>query len=77
MNVVYSKHSIKALRGMDTDTRERIISAAEGIPIGDIKPLTGRGEVKRLRVGKYRVLFIERDGAVYVTDIGSRGDIYK
>jgi mRNA interferase RelE/StbE len=44
----------------------------------DIKPLKGRPEL-RLRVGKYRVLFIEdRDTQTYViTIIGSRGDVYK
>ena len=44
----------------------------------DIKSLKGRSE-RRLRVGKYRVLFIEdRDAQTYViTTIGSRGDVYK
>jgi mRNA interferase RelE/StbE len=44
----------------------------------DIKPLKGRPEL-RLRIGKYRVLFIEdQDAQTYViTTIGSRGDVYK
>jgi mRNA interferase RelE/StbE len=44
----------------------------------DIKPLKGRRE-SRLRVGKYRILFVEdTENELYVvTTIGSRGDIYK
>ena len=44
----------------------------------DIKPLKGRPEW-RLRVGKYRVLFIEdRDNLTYIiTVISPRGDAYK
>ena len=44
----------------------------------DLKKLKGRPEC-RLRVGKYRILFREdMDNNLYViTDIGSRGDIYK
>ncbi|WP_241681884.1 type II toxin-antitoxin system RelE family toxin [Cyanobacterium aponinum] len=43
----------------------------------DIKKLKGRLEF-RLRVGKYRILFIEDiDNNLYViTTIGSRGDVY-
>jgi mRNA interferase RelE/StbE len=46
--------------------------------MANIKPLKGRPEW-RLRVGKYRVLFIEdRENLTYVvTVIGPRGDVYK
>jgi mRNA interferase RelE/StbE len=60
----------------------RIIEALDTLLTGpetlDIKPLKGRSEL-RLRVGKYRVLFVEdRETQTYViTLIGSRGDIYK
>lgn len=44
----------------------------------DIKPLKNRAE-SRLRVGKYRVLFVEETETqtCVITTIGPRGDVYK
>ena len=67
---------------MQTDDQIRIIQALDTLLVDrsslDIKPLKGRPEL-RLRVGKYRVLFIEdmAEQTYVVTIIGSRGDIYK
>lgn len=67
---------------MQPDDQVRIINALDALLTEpatlDIKPLKGRSEL-RLRVGKYRVLFIEdRPNQTYVvTTIGSRGDVYK
>ena len=67
---------------MQPDDRLRIIKALDTLVADatnlDIKELKGRLEL-RLRVEKYRVLFIEdRENQVYVvTTIGSRGDVYK
>jgi mRNA interferase RelE/StbE len=54
---------------------DSLLTAPEGL---DIKPLKGRSEL-RLRVGKYRVLFVE-DAEVktyVILTIGSRGDVYQ
>lgn len=70
------------LERMQTDDQIRVVNALDALitnPTGlDIKPLKGRPEL-RLRVGKYRIIFIEdRENKVYVvTRIGSRGDVYK
>lgn len=42
----------------------------------NVKRLTGRPEIMRLRVGNFRVLFTEADDDVLVIDIGPRGSIY-
>lgn len=42
---------------------------------GDVKRLVGRAGV-RLRVGDWRVIFHEQDGAVIVVAVGHRRDIY-
>ena len=86
MTIQYSKDSLKFLAKADKSTVDRIREAIHGLtlspPSGDIKRLQGYSEdYKRLRVGKYRVIFMySLDGAVeilYIIDIGSRGDIYK
>jgi len=70
------------LERMQPDDQLRIIEALDMLLTRpetlDIKPLKGRSEL-RLRLGKYRMLFIEdREAQTYVvTTIGSRGDVYK
>ena len=74
----YSKQAKKAIESLDAPTKQRIKKAIEDIPAGDIKPMQGFSDGRqRLRVGKYRVVFIISDGGVYVIEVGSRGDIYK
>ena len=81
MQIKLSKQAIKVLDKMDKATVSRIIDAISGLsevpPLGDVKPLKGYNERFRLRVGTYRVLFTIVDNEVHVSDIGSRGDIYK
>lgn len=79
---VVLKPAQKYLERMQPDDQLRVVEALDTLLTEpdtlDIKPLKGRSEL-RLRVGKYRVLFIEdRDTQTYViTIIGSRGDVYK
>ena len=49
---------------------------AEGTMV-DLKPVEGRRDVYRIRVGKYRVLFRRFDKTVLVFRISPRGDAYK
>lgn len=86
MNIEYSKHAAKFISKQDRPTKLRIKAAIEGLtqtpPIGDIKTLQGYTDGrKRLRVGKYRVIYnyLDKDNieVLYIFDIDSRGDIYK
>ena len=43
----------------------------------DIRPLQGKGNELRLRVGKYRIIYQYEDNSLVILDIDSRGDIYK
>lgn len=76
------KAAERYLLRMQPDDQVRIVKALDTLvsnDIGlDIKQLKGRPEL-RLRVGKYRILFVEdRENQVYVvTAINSRGDVYK
>ena len=76
------KAAERYLSRMQPDDQVRIVKALDALVTDstalDIKPLKGRPEF-RLRVGKYRILFVEdTDNQVYiVTQIGSRGDVYK
>ncbi len=80
MTVFYSKTSLKYLSRLENDIRSNIISAIEALPDqGDIRKMKGRTlqNLFRLRVGKFRVLYIRESEAIKILDIDVRGDIYK
>jgi len=83
--VRFSRDAASYFSRLDKPTKQRISDTIDQLAINpydkmlDIKPLVGRGDEYRLRVGKYRVLYTLDDDIVliYVVDINSRGDIYK
>ncbi len=76
MKPVYSKQAQKFLDRQTEENRERIISAIENLPAGDVRKLAGR-EGYRLRVGSYRVIFDREGHVIYIMRIDNRGDVYK
>ncbi|WP_287243972.1 MULTISPECIES: type II toxin-antitoxin system RelE/ParE family toxin [unclassified Okeania] len=81
-NLIILKAAENYLKPLPLPDQERILRGLKLLKTDrtmiDIKPLKGRPEW-RLRVGKYRVLFIEdqENLAYIVTVIGPRGDVYK
>jgi mRNA interferase RelE/StbE len=79
---VVLKPALKFLDRIQPNEQIRIVQALDELLVDkgllDIKVLKGRPEL-RIRVGKYRILFIEdNETQTYVvTNIGPRGDIYK
>lgn len=58
--VVYSRRAQRDLRRLDPPMARRITAAIDRFAaesIGDVRPLTGRPGIYRLRVGDWRVLF--------------------
>lgn len=63
MRIEYSKAAAKYINNLDRNMKQRIKTAIEGLtqtpPQGDIKLLQGYTDGrKRLRVGKYRIIYI-------------------
>ena len=79
MQAKLSKRAAKFLVAQVPSVKDRIKSAIDEIPKGDIKPLQGQfSGLSRLRVGGFRIIFNYMDAeTVFIYDIGSRGDIYK
>ncbi len=80
MDIHFSKTSLKYLAKLERQVRSNIISAIEGLPDrGDIQKMKGKSlqNIFRLRVGKFRVLFVREIDIIKVLDIDTRGDIYK
>ncbi len=85
MKIEYSKKAVKFIQSLDRPAKQRIKAGIEGLvkspPEGDIKLMQGFDDGrKRLRIGKYRVIYKyikDELEILYIMDIGSRGDIYK
>lgn len=79
MTIVYSKTFEKKFATYDRKLQEKIFVAIENLPNGDIKRLQGDDvpPVYRLRVSKYRVLFLMDETIISILKVDSRGDIYK
>ncbi len=79
MRIVYSRTSVNYLRKLNKELQRRLIESIEKLPdYGDIKKLKGRRvkNMYRLRVGKYRVIFVLEEEEIKIVDINTRGDIY-
>ena len=90
MKVKYGKNALKFFSKADVSLVQNIRKAISGLtetpPRGDIKPLEGyRDGRKRLRIGKYRVIFRYGDTSdgektimvLFIMNIDLRGDIYE
>jgi len=57
-----------------------IVEAIEGLPDhGDVRKLKGQviKNTYRLRVGRYRVIYVWEKDEIKILDVDTRGDIYK
>ncbi|GHV08790.1 hypothetical protein FACS1894217_11800 [Clostridia bacterium] len=78
MEAEYTKRAAKAIKGMESPTKQRIRTAINNIPKGDIKPLRGEDGAYRLRVGDWRIVFTYPNAdTVKIDKIAPRGQVYK
>lgn len=77
-DLAYSKQAVKAIGRMDRPTKQRIKSAVETLPKGDVRPLKGSPSTFRLRVGDWRILFsYVGEDTILIEKIAPRGEVYK
>lgn len=78
MEIRYSKAAVKVINSMDRTVKQRIRTAIEKLPEGDIKALKGSKGSYRLRVGDWRILFsYPAHDILLIEKIGPRGKVYK
>lgn len=78
--IVVKKPAKKFIDRLPMNEKRRVVAAIEQLPNGeDIKRLKGHGDLLRLRVGPYRIIYSVDNGQliVYIIDAGNRGEIYK
>jgi len=76
MEIKYSKDAVKFLSKQDKVTRNRIATAINKLPNGDIVKLQCKNDY-RLRVGDFRIIFDKNDNILYIKKIDNRGQVYK
>jgi mRNA interferase RelE/StbE len=75
----YTTSATRQLRALPSNVRERLIGKLRRYAetgAGDVKALVGQSGA-RLRVGDYRVIFVETPNAISVRAVGHRSDIYE
>ena len=77
MKIVFAKPAVKYINSADKPPKQRLKTAIEKLPLGDVKKLQGLQNDYRLRVGDLRVLFSISDDTITVKDILPRGQAYK
>lgn len=76
MEIRYSKQAAKFLLKQPKHTQQRIITAINKLPSGDVKKMQGES-LYRLRVGDFRILFSKTGEILMIEKIGNRGEVYK
>ena len=68
----------KTLRKLPRNERERILTAIERLPAGDVRSLKGRPGEWRLRIGEWRAIIClnQGDRVIVVTAVKPRGGAY-
>ncbi len=77
IRIEYEKEATKHIQEQDKPTRQRLKSAIEKLPDGDVKRLQGYKNDYRLRVGNLRVIYSVDDDIIIVKDVLPRGQAYK
>lgn len=77
MNIVFSRPALKYINASGRPTKQRLKTAIEKLPLGDVKKLQGLQNDYRLRVGDLRVLFSISDNTITIKNILPIGQVYK
>lgn len=77
MRIAYEKEAAKHIQEQDKPTRQRLRTAIEKLPDGDVKRLQGYKNDYRLRVGNLRVIYSVNNDIIIIKDILPRGQAYK
>jgi mRNA interferase RelE/StbE len=78
--IIFSELARADVRRLDRDTAMRILSALHRFAEtgqGDVKRLKGQTEELRLRVGDYRVRFIEESDSLHINRVLHRKEAYR
>jgi mRNA interferase RelE/StbE len=77
--IEFTKNALKSYKKLPKEYKTLIdlslSKLSEDLPV-DIIPIKGEKDIYRIRVGKYRILFIKIRDTLLIVKIGTRGDFY-
>jgi mRNA interferase RelE/StbE len=78
-NISITKKAQKFITVQPKNRQEQLLKAIYRLPEGDTKPLAGKKDMHRLRVGNYRVIYTlyMNTMTILIVNAGNRGQIYK
>ena len=78
-SILINKKSRKFITAQPRNKQRHLLEAIYKLPdVGDIKPIVGKKDMYRLRIGDYRVIYtLQRNIlTVAIINAGNRGDVY-
>lgn len=78
--VAFTEQASADVRRLDIPTAMRVFAALHRFAetgVGDVKKLRGDTEESRLRVGDYRVRFVEEADAIHIKRVLHRSEAYR
>jgi mRNA interferase RelE/StbE len=79
-SVTFRRAAFKQWQNLPAKERAKLRKALERYAkdgVGNVRPLKGRKGDKRLKLGDYRIIFIETRDTIDVTRAGHRKDVYR
>ena len=76
MEITKSNHYLRDLASLTQQDRERVESAVNILPLGDIQKVQGKKNAFRLRVGELRVIFDRYGKYIVLNSISKRENTY-
>ncbi len=80
MNIKFTKNAYNDYLNLPLNYKEMVDRTLDrlikNIPV-DIKPIQGEKDTFRIRVGKFKILFIKINSDIVIVKIKKREDIYK
>jgi mRNA interferase RelE/StbE len=79
-SVSITKKAQKFISAQPKNKQAQLLKAINKLPdTGDVKPIAGKDNMYRLRVGDYRVIYVlnRTELLIIVANAGNRGQIYK
>jgi mRNA interferase RelE/StbE len=78
--IAFTEQASADVRRLDIPTAMRVFAALHRFAetgVGDVKKLRGDTEESRLRVGDYRVRFVEEADAIHIKRVLHRSEAYR
>ncbi len=77
--ITLESQPIKFLKKQPRQIQERLLRAIYQLPSGNVIPLKGADNTYRLRVGNFRIIYMQNKNElqILILRLGNRGDVYK